>query len=74
MCFYDSETIDSLEGDEKAALKEILEDEEEYEIKEVESAKLKTSLNCLTVNYEPERKFAKILFQNILSSRQRKPI
>jgi len=65
MCFYDAETINSLDGDEKTTLKEILENEEEYKIKEVESAKLKTPLNCLTVNYEPERKFAKILFQNV---------
>ena len=65
MCFYDSETIKSLEGDEKATLNEILENEEEYKVKEVESTKLKTPLNCLTVNYEPERKFAKILFQNV---------
>jgi len=65
MCFYDTETIKSLEGDEKFILKEIFENEEEYKIKEVESEKLKTPLNCLTVNYEPERKFAKILFQNV---------
>lgn len=65
MCFYTNETINSLEGDEKATLKEILENEEEYKIKEVEASKLKTPLNCLTVNYEPERKFAKVLLQNV---------
>lgn len=65
MCFYDTETINSLEGDEKATLKEILENDEEYKIKEVDNEKLKTPLNCLAVNYEPERKFAKILFQNV---------
>jgi len=65
MCFYTTDTIDSLEGVEKATLKDILENEEEYKIKEVDGAKLKSPLNCLTVNYEPERKFAKILFQNV---------
>jgi len=65
MCFYTQETINSLEGDEKAVFKEILDNEEEYKIKEIDSAKLKAPLNCLAVSHEPERKFAKILFQNV---------
>jgi len=65
MCFYTDETINSLEGDEKTTFNEILEDEEEYKIKEINGSKLKSPLNCLTVSHDPERKFAKILFQNI---------
>lgn len=65
MCFYAPETINSLDGDEKATLKEILDNEEEYKIKEIDSAKLKTPLNCLVVSHEPERRFAKALFQNV---------
>lgn len=65
MCFFTAETINSLEGDEKATLKEIIDNEEEYKIKEIYGAKLKTALNCLVVSHEPERKFAKILFQNV---------
>ena len=65
MCFYTPETITSLEGDEKATLKEILDNEEEYKVKEIDSAKLNTPLNCLAVSHEPERKFAKTLFQNV---------
>jgi len=64
MCFYTNETINSLDGDEKATFKEIFENEEEYKVKDVEASILKTPLNCLTVNYEPERKFAKVLLQN----------
>lgn len=65
MCFYTPKTINSLEGDEKATFKEILDDEEEYKMKEIDGVKLITPLNCLLVSHEPERKFAKVLFQNI---------
>jgi len=41
MCFYTTETINSLEGDEKATLKEIQENEEEYVIKELKTPNLK---------------------------------
>ena len=65
MCFYTNETINSLDGDEKSTFRDILENEEEYKIKEINEAKLKTPLNCLSVSHDPERKFAKILFQNV---------
>jgi len=64
MCFYVADTINSLEGDEKTTFQEILDDEEEYKVKEVEKAKMKTPLNCLVVSHEPERKFANTLLQN----------
>lgn len=65
MCFYTSETINSLEGDEKSTFRIIMDNEEDYKIKEISDNKLKTPLNCLTVSHDPERKFAKILFQNV---------
>lgn len=65
MCFYTNKTSDSLDGDERATFDNILENEEEYKIKEIDYEKLKSPLNCIVVNYEPERKFTKILFQNI---------
>jgi type III restriction enzyme len=65
MCFYSTDTINSLDGDEKATFREILDNEEEYKIKEKDLTELKTPLNCLCVSHEPERKFAKILFQNV---------
>lgn len=65
MCFYTEDAIDSLDGDEKSTFKDVLENEDDgYKIKEIEDEKFKTPLNCLVVNYRPERKFSKVLFQN----------
>ncbi|MBN1168403.1 hypothetical protein JXA63_00780, partial [Candidatus Woesebacteria bacterium] len=64
MCFYTENTVNSLEDDERSTFKDILENEEEYKVKEIDSEKFKSPLNCLTVSHEPERKFSKVLFQN----------
>ena len=59
MCFFTAETINSLEGDEKATLKEIIDNEEEYKIKEIYGAKLKTALNCLVSKSRTGKKICK---------------
>lgn len=64
LCFYTQHTIDFLSGDERTVFQEIIDNEEEYVVKEIEEDKFKTPLNCLCVSHDPERKFSKALFQN----------